>query len=305
MENRGLGQKGPAGRSSKRYLFLHVPKTAGSMFRGIVHQNFGNEAAIENPFYSKHIYSASQIDSLFDLYPYRIYSGHVFRLLPALEAHGGMLNLIAFVRDPIEKARSAYYYLAEREMTRADHLVKRHSFVQMVDYVIANNVEDSFVLDSSQLDWLVGQNQASVDPVADAVRTGRLALFPTEQFDLACVLLERLFEHDFVDCSYRAKQNVSQKKASKDPDNERAVARRLPWIARDSALHEYARDNIASLSRDLLGAAPAVDAALQEFRDRCARRSQTTEQRSGHKDVKGARSMSLLRTLKDIARRVP
>jgi hypothetical protein len=274
------------------------------MFRAVVRQNFGDEAAIENPLFSKHIYSSTQIDSLFYLYPYRFYSGHVFRLQPALAAQGGMLNLIAFIRDPLEKARSAYYYLAEREMTRADHLVKRLGFVQMVEHVIANNIEDSFVLDSSQLDWLVGQVNAEVESVADAVRAGRLALFPTESFDLACVLLERLFQQDFVDCSYPAKHNVSRKTASNDPDAELAAARRLPWIARDSELHQYARRNIASMSQDLIGPTAAVEAAVEEFRQRCARRGLTAAETGARERRTGARSSTLLGALKGIARRI-
>ncbi|MFC1681710.1 hypothetical protein ACFL1S_08030 [Pseudomonadota bacterium] len=255
-----------------RYLFLHVPKTAGSMFRAIIQRNFGNEAAIENPFLSTHIYTPSEIDSLFKLYPYRIYSGHVFRLRPALTACDATLQLIAFVRDPVEKARSAYYYLADREMTRDDHLVKRHTFLEMVDYVVSNRIEDSFVLDSSQLDWLVGKQDASLGDVEPSVRDGRLVLLPTEQFDLACVILERLFPADFRDCSYGQKHNVSHRGSANTEDVEREAAQRLPWIEKDRLLYQYAQSNIRTLAGRIFTNPKSLDDAMRNFRQRCANR---------------------------------
>ena len=77
----------PKLQPANNYIFLHVPKTAGSMFRSIVSNNFGESTVIENPLMSLQSYTACQIEKLFYLYPYRFYQGHVFRLSEALKAN--------------------------------------------------------------------------------------------------------------------------------------------------------------------------------------------------------------------------
>ena len=255
-------------------MFLHVPKTAGSTFRGIVNRNFGAEAAVENPLMSEQVYSSAQIETLFEHYPYRFLMGHVFRLMPSLPACGGSIQLISFVRDPIDKARSAYRYLAGRDLTRPDHPVKTKSFVEMCEMVIASGVRSSFLLDSPQIDWLVGHPDAILGDVAPSVQSERLLLFPTEDFDLACVLLEKRFPQDFADCSYPARVNVSRHVAAEEDDIEMAAAERLPWIRVDRALHDLARRNIAAMAQRVVGSQAQCAAALSDFHSRCKARSQ-------------------------------
>jgi hypothetical protein len=267
----------PAGR----YLFLHVPKTAGSTFRNIVNRNFGAEATVENPLMSEQVYSTEQIETMFAHYPYRFLMGHVFRLQPSLEAFGGTIQLISFVRDPVAKARSAYSYLAGRELTRADHPVKTKSFVEMCRLVIDSGVVSSFLLDSPQLDWLVGRTDAALEDVAPSVQAGRLLLFPTEDFDLACVLLETLFPDDFKDCSYGARVNVSAAAEDAGGDENDAAAEGLPWVAADRALHRLAKSNIDALAERVLGDPSERAEALAELARRCAERGPPTGRTRG------------------------
>lgn len=256
-----------------RYLFLHVPKTAGSMFRSIVNRNFGAEAAVENPLMSEQVYSRSQIEMMFEHYPFRFYMGHVFRLAPSLPACDGSIQLIAFVRDPIAKALSAYRYLAGRDLTRPDHPVKSRSFAEMCRLVIDSGVTSSFLLDSSQLDWLVGRTDAKLQDVEPSVASRRLLLFPTEDFDLACVLLERLLPDDFKDCSYGARVNVTSSEHALAQYEGMAAAADLPWVAADQALHRLAQANLEALAEQVFGGALERTHALREFADRCAART--------------------------------
>lgn len=263
-----------------RYLFLHVPKTAGSAMRAIVKQNLGKTAAAENPLLSTQIYTAEQIDWLFAAYPYRVYSGHVFRLRPALAAGDGELKLIAFVRDPVDKAISSYYYLRNRELTRADHPAKTRSFATLCTGAIRGAATDSNGFDDSQLDWLVGERDAKLDVVEDAVASGQLLLFPTEGFDLAMVLLERLFPDDFRDCSYARLVNASSYDKGRDVESERAAAASLPWITSDRLLHRLAAAQLDVKTATFFRNDAEKSCALAEFRERCKSRSQCLRQRS-------------------------
>ena len=253
-----------------RYLFLHVPKTAGSMFRDIVNRNFGAEAVVENPLMSEQVYSTSQIETMFEHYPYRFFMGHVFRLEPSLAALGGSIQLISFIRDPIAKARSAYQYLAGRELTRSDHPVKNKTFSEMCQLVLDTGISSSLLLDSSQLDWLVGRSGARLDDVVSSVQSRQLLLFPTEEFDLACLLLERLFNNDFKDCSYGVRVNVSQSINRLSHEKDRAAAEALPWIAADRELHQLAKSNINALAEQTLGGLSDRSLALDDFLKRCS-----------------------------------
>ena len=251
-----------------KFIFIHVPKTAGSMFRNIVNQNFGKEAKEDSTLYSEMTYSMEQIDRLFYLYPFRFFLGHTFCLKSSLLAQNGQINLIAFVRNPVEKALSAYYYLRNREMTNSDHPVKQKTFVEMVEYVSEMKYFDSFDLDSSQLDWLVGQKDAEISQVEAAISSKRLFLFPTDKFDLACVMLERLFPEDFKDCSYQTRINVS----SKDKEIKEAelrAAETLPWIEKDKRLHNLALGNLDTLSAESFLSENQLNKELEGFRERC------------------------------------
>jgi hypothetical protein len=258
----------------RRYLLLHVPKTAGSALRAIVKQNLRDAAAIENPLLSTQIYTSEQIDWLFSSYPYRFYAGHVFRLRPALTAVAGQLKLIAFVRDPVDKAISSYYYLRNRSMTRSDHPVKRHSLVELCAAAQRGGATSGNGFDDSQLDWLVGQQDAPLDLVESAVHSRRLWLFPVCSFDLAMVLLERLCPEDFPDCAYARKVNASTYPEHRDVAAERAAAATLPWVAADRELYQLGRETLASLAGQVLGSRSRQDQALMAFSDRCRERAQ-------------------------------
>jgi hypothetical protein len=246
-----------------------VPKTAGSMFRSIVLNNFNGSAVVENPLMSKQVYTADQIESLFYLYPYSFYQGHVFRLNQALDAKIENPVLISFVREPISKALSSYFYLRNRDFTNPNHPAKHKSFCEMVDFVSEKSTCDPFDFDSSQLDWLVGADNAKLDIVKEAVTNGKLLLFPTEKFDSACVILEAIFPNDFRDCSYHTKVNVSERPA--EPQREDVMAaNKLPWIEGDQKLHDYAHDSLDELIATSFKSPRDYEQALMNFHKRCA-----------------------------------
>ena len=284
-------------RSPNNYIFLHVPKTAGSMFRSIVSNNFEELAAIENPLMSMQNYTAQQIERLFYLYPYRFYQGHVFRLKESLKTRIPNLVLIAFVREPISKALSSYYYLRQRDLTNPNHPTKHKSFCELVDFFSKKSTCDSFDLDSSQLDWLVGKKNAKLDIVEEAVTNGKLLLFPTEKFDSACVVLEALFPNDFRDCSYHTKINTS-KRPAEPPEEETTAAGRLPWIERDQKLHNYAQASLDELIAVAFKSPQDYEQALANFQKRCI----APPPNDNAINSKGGGDLSLLKRLRAAAR---
>lgn len=280
-----------ASDNERRYLFLHVPKTAGSAFRSIVNNNFRDASAIENPLLSTQIYSAAQINWLFASYPYRFYAGHVFRLKSALAACSGGLQLLAFVRDPVDKAMSSYYYLRNRSMTKNDHPVKLHSFVDLCARAERGGLTDSNGFDDSQLDWLVGERYAQLDSVEAAVASGQLLLFPTEHFDVAMVILERLFPRDFSNCAYGSKVNASTYAVNRHQTAEREAAQTLPWISDDLLLHKTACLNLQNITAKVFISDKELKHTLNDFHRRCTAVSTAT------RDQRNTGSLRMLRRL--------
>jgi hypothetical protein len=238
------------------------------MFRNIVLQNFDKGAIVDNPLMSELAYSTNQINRLFYLYPYRFYLGHVFRLKNALLAQNEEVQLISFVRDPVRKALSSYHYLRNRDMTNPEHPIRHKTFAEMIEYVSRLDYYDSFDLDSSQLDWLVGEKDADITIVENAVNSGRLVLLPTEEFDLSCIILEQLFPEDFSDCSYKTKINVSV--ASRQDNTEELMhANKLPWMERDRNLHRLAQNNLDKLVKEIFNTESSLEKAKIDFINRC------------------------------------
>jgi len=264
--------------NNKHYLFLHVPKTGGSTFRRILKDNFGDEAAIENPYMHLQNYTQEQIERIFYLYRYRIFAGHVFRLRNSLKVLDSSIQLIAFTRDPVETTFSFYHFFRGLRLIHPDHPVTSKSFIETVDFVLTSlgASVNRFDIFSSQLEWLVGARDASLEEVESAVRSKRLLLFPTEEFDLACVILERMFPDDFKDCSYPDRANVSSRPKLINT-NERAAAERLPWIGKDRRLHEFSKQNIKELSISIFKSELEIQKALQDFRLRCKKRKNGTK----------------------------
>jgi hypothetical protein len=240
------------------------------MVRKIIERNFAHEAAVENPLLSNQVYSIAEIEWLFGMFSYRFYSGHVFRLGPALKACEGRLQLLSFVRDPVAKAASSYYYLRQREGIRDDYAVKKYDFTELCGRIAKGLDEEGMpAFDSSQTQWLVGSNDASLDAVAAAVESGRLLLFPTEQLDLALVLLEHLFPSDFADCTYKRKVNTSRYGTTRDATAEASAALQLPWIDEDRELHTLAKQATAQVAKSVFSSEADKQKALAKFKARC------------------------------------
>ena len=84
-------------------LFLHVPKTAGSTFTGVLSNRFAVGDSLE-------LYFASEAD-LDDLDRYRYVSGHVTTAF--LERFRRRPFLFTLLRDPIDRALSSYSHTRE------------------------------------------------------------------------------------------------------------------------------------------------------------------------------------------------
>jgi len=116
--------------SNKHILFIHTPKTAGTSFRIAAEEYFGKQ----NTFYdyspaasetSKEVimtvYDAKDIYGFYDIFSQRehsFFSGH----FPTVKysALYDTLNVVSFVRDPVEQIVSHYNHLKNHNVYKKD-----------------------------------------------------------------------------------------------------------------------------------------------------------------------------------------
>ena len=90
----------------KKLFFLHVPKTAGGSFRGILDDLYDNNTLEISP--------PPPINNLHMLGTTPIQYGHLmYHQIKHLKNHLGY-DIITFLRDPVERVISHYYYILDR-----------------------------------------------------------------------------------------------------------------------------------------------------------------------------------------------
>lgn len=248
------------------FIHIHNPKSAGSMFNKIIRNNFKTDAIEDRPLVSYKKYSKEDMKNLFYLYPHKCFSSHNYSLASLSNDLGGV-TAISFVRNPLDKLISSYFYLRNRDLTSTWHITKRKSLEELVDYMVTKDDYNPFLLDSSQVKWISGYSKTGLEKIKKALKDNELLLFPTDRFDESCVILEQMFPDSFKDCSYDIKINTSQKEYD-IPDHLIERISRLEWFAEDIELYSLANENINALIETRFGKTQ-FEQKLGGFIERC------------------------------------
>lgn len=236
-----------------------------------MYENFGEHFAREHVLASYIKYSRDDVLNLLQLYDFRVFTAHIYSLPTLPFDEYPHLRAFSFVRSPVDKAASAYFYLRNRTDTCSDHPAKTLSPAEFFQQSATGTRRDSFWMDSGQVDWLMGVDQSRADDVQPWMSGGQFHLFPTERFNEACVLMESLWPDDFRDCSYESAVNVSVRDRSLT-ENDQEALNRLPWLEQDSRLHQMAHQHLDGLIKQQFDSRQQFDQALQRFEERCRRR---------------------------------
>jgi len=241
------------------------------MFWEILKMNFGNELKADYPSPSYYPLPKEALNWALYQYPYRCFTSHNYNL-SSVDTSLCKFDAFAFVRDPVAKFISYYFFNRGIPQTADWHATKTHSFTDYVRLLAENPLHFGFQTDISQQDMLSGITGSSIEIVEESVDAGLLNLFPTEKFDEAMVVLEKKFPTDFKDCSYSKKINTSgrdQKISKEDLD----LIEQVSWIEKDRALWNYSQNCLNRAIEENFSSKMEFDALLQQFRDRCLKKS--------------------------------
>lgn len=252
----------------KTFFHIHVPKTAGWMFWDILEQNFKGLMKADYPSPSFEYFAPEGIEWALRQYRYTCYTSHAIRLssIPVLSNH--QMVACSFVRDPVKRILSSYFYCRMIPETGSWHPSKTMYLNEFLDAMLNDPEYTRLPLDISQEAYIRGsQPSRSLESIVKQ-DFGKYHLFPTERFDDALICLEKLYPDEFRDCSYGERSNTSKKDQEVTTEDLDKIEQ-LPWIAKDRALHAFAHEQINSLMEELFPDEVSVAAAREDFAERC------------------------------------
>lgn len=190
------------------FCFIHLRKTAGTTFAYLLRRNFrtGYLHIAHNLFEGKldPIYIRETLDR--ETHLRAVHSHRLTGDLPYGQSDYRVIG-ITFVRDPVDRLKSHYYYsrnLIERnDAHKCDTL---EDFVSMIK-------SDPAVHER----WINTQSKAlelTLDEATKKIKEGQLHVFPTKRYDESLVVLNKLYPSDFSDVSY-ARKNVNKRRPNR------------------------------------------------------------------------------------------
>jgi len=240
------------------------------MFWEILKTNFEGRLKADYPAPSYHVFPQEAVIWSLRQYRYTAYTSHNYRLssLPVLEDHE--LVAISFTRDPVQKFFSSYFYCRGQPETNIEHPSKLLTLSEYVNHILGNPERkfDIEPIDMSQEAFLRGDRPPSSAEELFRQDFGPVYFFPSERFNDAMIVLERLYEDEFRDCSYAVRVNESIKDQSISTE-DRELVTQLPWIESDRALHSASGVYLDRLLGKLFGDAKELSEARQNFERRC------------------------------------
>lgn len=228
-----------------RFINVHIPKCAGTTFTAILKSNFrehfvdGRSVLSDRSFK----YTTKQVDEILTQFPNcGCFSDHKLSLQLPWNKYD--LKVICFVRNPVERVLSHYYYCREQSNTCFDLDAKNLLIEEYIDKVLLENPKED--VKNGQCYHLFGKTDTyDFSILTQLLASSNLLLFPVERFIEACLFLENNFPSNFKDCSFLSLNQTIRNK--RDKISDQLVGKIHSLLDKDQELYKIATDYFNNL----------------------------------------------------------
>jgi hypothetical protein len=192
-----------------KFIFCHTPKVAGTTMGKILHRNFGKRFYMYYGLWDNRFFTAEDIEGMCTLHPqYTCLASHMFSLDLPFYSERFDYKAIAFVRDPVDRALSLYFY-SFRMAKENPGYEPPGPIDSFFENIFQTRCDQRFF--NAQFNFLAGGKPESLSfsKIEELVRSGKLILAPMERFDDTCLLLEQLYPDVFKNAASPGKRNES------------------------------------------------------------------------------------------------
>lgn len=245
------------------WFHIHIPKTGGTSLRKMLADNFGDSYFSAFSLRDHIKLRLADIQCIISSHWkwLRCYSDHRLSLELPFDTDLVDLKALAFIREPVDQIVSQYHFQqsnANREKVSKD--TNLHEFVE------ARYRKKGGRAYRLQIRRLAGITQnKSIADISELIAQKKLLLFPLDQFDLACVVLERLHPLEFRDLRYTRK-NKGPERTVETPKETESLIREL--AGPDFRLYALAQKTLAQAAAKVFESELEQTQAATNFRNR-------------------------------------
>lgn len=194
-----------------KFIFCHIPKSAGTLFGQILERNFRKRFYPYYGLWDNRFFSKEDVAGMCDLHPqYECLASHMFSLDLPFESERIDFRAITFIRNPVDRALSLYSY--SFRMAKLNPGYQPAGSIQDFFKSIIDNGDDARFF-NAQYRFLCGENNKinGIDKIKGLSESGKLLIAPLERFEDACLILEKLYPTNFKNAAYGGRSNASKK----------------------------------------------------------------------------------------------
>ncbi|MGA2053210.1 MAG: hypothetical protein ABSH19_07860 [Opitutales bacterium] len=191
------------------FVFAHLAKCGGITFIDVLHKNLEKRFYHDYGLLQDYQYTCEQMARIIALYPrYDAIASHRYSFdLPFDDpACPRTVHALAFVRDPVERTLSHYFF--SRRRAGVDTLPVH---LDLVSYFEEFDREPGLLPNykNGQVRRLAGSG--GLPRIEELIRAGHASVFPLHRFDDAMLVLEARFPKNFPDCAYHQVRNRTER----------------------------------------------------------------------------------------------
>jgi hypothetical protein len=195
----------------KKFIFCHIPKVAGTLFGQILDRNFGKKFYPYYGLWDNRFFTKEDVAGMCDLHPqYECLASHMFSLDLPFDSTRFDFRAICFVRDPVERALSLYFY--SHRMARLNPgYIPPTSPQDFFKSILNGGDDDRF--QNAQYRFLCGgkPDSIAINNIKRLAENERLLIVPVKRLADCCLLLEKLYPMHFKNTAYGRRSNASKK----------------------------------------------------------------------------------------------